>query len=70
LIHFERLVGVIVLARDADTHRTLSMSFEARAVDKTYEALVSGGDPLFEPRMPADEWDAELAHATHDQGAQ
>ena len=23
-----------------------------------YEALVSGGDPLFEPRMPADEWDA------------
>lgn len=34
--------GVIVLARDADTHRTLSMSFEARAVDKSYEALVSG----------------------------
>jgi len=34
--------GVIVLARDADTHRTLSMSFEARGVDKTYEALVAG----------------------------
>jgi tRNA pseudouridine32 synthase / 23S rRNA pseudouridine746 synthase len=34
--------GVIVLARDADTHRTLSMAFEARAVDKTYEALVAG----------------------------
>jgi len=34
--------GVIVLARDAETHRTLSMSFEARRVDKTYEALVAG----------------------------
>ena len=34
--------GVIVLARDADTHRALSMSFEARGVDKTYEALVAG----------------------------
>ena len=34
--------GVIVLARDAESHRTLSMSFEARAVDKTYEALVAG----------------------------
>lgn len=34
--------GVIVLARDAATHRRLSMSFEAREVDKTYEALVAG----------------------------
>lgn len=34
--------GVIVLARDAETHRTLSMAFEARGVDKTYEALVEG----------------------------
>ena len=34
--------GVIVLARDAATHRALSMSFEARKVDKTYEALVAG----------------------------
>ena len=34
--------GVIVLARDAGTHRTLSMSFEARAVDKSYLALVAG----------------------------
>ena len=34
--------GVIVLARDAETHRTLSMAFEARGVDKTYEALVAG----------------------------
>jgi len=34
--------GVIVLARDADTHRALSMAFEARAVEKGYEALVEG----------------------------
>jgi tRNA pseudouridine32 synthase/23S rRNA pseudouridine746 synthase len=34
--------GVIVLARDAETHRTLSMAFEAREVGKTYEALVAG----------------------------
>jgi tRNA pseudouridine32 synthase/23S rRNA pseudouridine746 synthase len=34
--------GAIVLARDAATHRALSMSFEAREVDKTYEALVAG----------------------------
>jgi len=34
--------GVIVLARDAATHRALSMAFEARGVDKTYEALVAG----------------------------
>ena len=34
--------GVIVLARDAETHRALSMTFEARGVDKTYEALVAG----------------------------
>ncbi len=34
--------GVIVLARDAETHRALSMAFEARRVDKTYEALVEG----------------------------
>lgn len=34
--------GVIVLARDADTHRALSMAFEARQVTKEYEALVSG----------------------------
>jgi tRNA pseudouridine32 synthase/23S rRNA pseudouridine746 synthase len=34
--------GVIVLARDAATHRALSMAFEAREVHKTYEALVAG----------------------------
>jgi tRNA pseudouridine32 synthase/23S rRNA pseudouridine746 synthase len=34
--------GVIALARDAETHRTLSMAFEARGVEKSYEALVAG----------------------------
>ena len=34
--------GVIVLARDAVSHRTLSMAFEAREVEKEYEALVAG----------------------------
>lgn len=34
--------GVIVLARGAEAHRRLSMGFEARDVEKEYEALVSG----------------------------
>ncbi len=34
--------GVIVLARDAKSHRSLSMAFEARLVEKSYVALVAG----------------------------
>jgi tRNA pseudouridine32 synthase/23S rRNA pseudouridine746 synthase len=34
--------GVIVLARDADTHRELSRQFHDREVDKQYEAIVGG----------------------------
>lgn len=34
--------GVIVLARDADTHRSLSIQFQERQTDKRYEALVHG----------------------------
>ena len=34
--------GVMVLATDADTHRRLSMAFEARKVSKAYHALVAG----------------------------
>lgn len=34
--------GVMVLATDADTHRRLSMAFEARQVQKAYHALVAG----------------------------
>ncbi|MCH2137735.1 MAG: RluA family pseudouridine synthase [Phycisphaerales bacterium] len=34
--------GLIVLARDAQAHRDLSIQFQEREVDKTYEALVLG----------------------------
>ena len=34
--------GVIVLARDADTHRELSRQFQDREVHKTYVAIVGG----------------------------
>jgi tRNA pseudouridine32 synthase / 23S rRNA pseudouridine746 synthase len=34
--------GVIVFAKDAETHRRLSMAFESREVTKTYLALVEG----------------------------
>ena len=34
--------GLIVLARDADTHRDLSIQFQEREVGKRYEALVLG----------------------------
>jgi tRNA pseudouridine32 synthase/23S rRNA pseudouridine746 synthase len=34
--------GLLVLARHAEAHRSLSMGFEAREVDKEYEALVGG----------------------------
>ncbi len=41
--------GVIVFARTAAAHRTLSMAFEAGAVEKRYLALVEGA--LSEPRV-------------------
>ncbi|MBG79892.1 MAG: RNA pseudouridine synthase [Phycisphaerae bacterium] len=34
--------GLIVLARDADTHRELSRQFQDREVEKTYEAIAGG----------------------------
>jgi len=34
--------GVVLLARDASTHRRLSMAFQERAAHKTYRALVWG----------------------------
>jgi len=34
--------GAVVFSRTAEAHRALSMAFEARVVDKHYEALVSG----------------------------
>jgi tRNA pseudouridine32 synthase / 23S rRNA pseudouridine746 synthase len=37
--------GVLVVARDAATHRALSMQFEARQTAKEYEALAAGHPP-------------------------
>ncbi|MDG2422575.1 MAG: RluA family pseudouridine synthase [Phycisphaerales bacterium] len=34
--------GLIVMARDPDTHRELSRQFQDREVDKNYEAVVGG----------------------------
>jgi len=34
--------GVVIFARSAEAHRALSILFEARAVSKTYRALVNG----------------------------
>ena len=34
--------GVIVMGRDADSHRELSRQFQDREVSKTYEAVVGG----------------------------
>jgi len=45
--------GVIVLAREAVAHASLSEAFRERAVDKRYEALVHG-------RPPADTGDIDL----------
>jgi tRNA pseudouridine32 synthase/23S rRNA pseudouridine746 synthase len=36
---------VLVVARDADTHRALSMQFERRETGKTYVALAAGHPP-------------------------
>jgi RluA family pseudouridine synthase len=35
--------GVVLLARNAEMHRTLSLAFERRGIAKTYLALVRGG---------------------------
>lgn len=37
--------GVLVVARDAATHRALSMQFERRETEKTYVALAAGHPP-------------------------
>lgn len=34
--------GVMLFARDSETHRLLSMAFEEQRIDKTYHAIVSG----------------------------
>lgn len=34
--------GLLLFARDADAHRTLSMAFESRRIEKTYAAVTHG----------------------------
>lgn len=60
--------GMLVLARDAQTHRQLSQQFQQRQVNKQYEALLAGllatdagvidlplwGDPADRPRQQVD----------------
>jgi RluA family pseudouridine synthase len=41
--------GVLVFARDAQTHRDLSAQFETRQIDKVYHAIVRGS-PTWETR--------------------
>ena len=45
--------GLIVLARDAQTHRSLSIQFQERQVVKVYEALVLGEPPQDEGDIDA-----------------
>lgn len=53
--------GVVLLARDAATHRRLSMAFQERAAHKTYRALVWG-----HPVPSAGRADAPLARDLKD----
>jgi tRNA pseudouridine32 synthase/23S rRNA pseudouridine746 synthase len=43
--------GVVVFARDAEAHRTLSLAFERREVVKTYVAFVAGAIEPFRGRL-------------------
>lgn len=44
--------GVMVLARDAESHRILSVAFERREVQKVYKALVAG-------KIEKSDWEGE-----------
>ena len=50
--------GVMVLARDAESHRILSVAFERREVDKTYVALVAG-------LLKKEDWDEKEGSKSH-----
>ncbi len=52
--------GLLLLARDPETHRSLSMALEARRVRRTYLADVAGW-----PSSPAGRVEAALAKARH-----
>lgn len=57
--------GIVMYARDADTHRILSMAFQNREVKKTYHALVYGRPLWDQKRVEAPlQVDGDARHRT------
>jgi len=53
--------GVMVFARDADTHRTLNMQFERHEAQKVYHAIVEG-NPRWEEKVTRFPLHANVGH--------
>lgn len=53
--------GVMVFARDAETHRTLNMQFESHEAIKTYHAIVEG-NPKWEEKIARHPLRANVGH--------
>ena len=53
--------GVMVFARDADTHRALNIQFETHEAQKTYHALVEG-NPKWEEKVAKHPLRANVGH--------
>ena len=53
--------GVMVFARDAETHRALSLQFESHEAEKTYHALVEG-NPKWEEKTARHPLRANVGH--------
>src|SRR6266516_6587393 len=53
--------GVMVFARNAETHRTLNVQFENREAQKTYHAIVEG-NPKWEEKVAKHPLRANVGH--------
>jgi RluA family pseudouridine synthase len=53
--------GVMVFARDAETHRALNIQFESHEVQKTYHAIVEG-NPKWDERIAKHPLRANVGH--------
>src|SRR5262245_45692228 len=53
--------GVMVFARDAETHRTLNIQFETHEAQKTYHAIVEG-NPKWEEKIAKHPLRANVGH--------
>ena len=53
--------GVMVFARDAETHRTLNMQFEKHTAEKVYHAIVEG-NPRWEEKITKFPLHANVGH--------